>query len=50
MVATAKAIIKALTILTAFDLLLVSAWIAIVYRKEIRAAIKKIFRNWRKTT
>lgn len=45
-----KAIIKALAILTVFDLLLVSTWTAIVYRREIGAAIKKIFRNWRKTT
>ena len=50
MAAIAKAIIKALAILIAFDLLLVSTWIALVYRREIRAAIKKIFKNWRKTT
>lgn len=50
MAAIAKAIIKALAILTAFDLLMVSTWIALVYRREIRVAIKKIFKNWRKTT
>lgn len=50
MAAIAKTIIKALAILTAFNFILLSTWISLVYRREIRAAIKKIFRNWRKTT